>query len=220
MAPAPQGSVGLDLKIRFEAEAWDKGLRRVGGVDEVGRGPLAGPVVAACVVITQDLLREPIPAYLYEVDDSKKLSAAKREELSGLLHNQEGLEMGIGIVDQTVIDRINILEATRLAMHSALEKLSTPPEYLLVDGSGRLPGYALPQMPIVKGDSLSLSIGAASIIAKVVRDRIMQSYDAEFPGYGFAKHKGYGTAEHLESLRKLGPCAIHRRSFAPVGAMA
>ncbi len=185
----------------------------------MGRGPLAGPVVAACVVIEPRLITENPPGYFSEIDDSKKLTPSKREELSRLLHEQEGVQIGIGVIDSFVIDKINILEAALGAMKCALERLDPPPDHCLVDGIQTIPGLDIPQTALVKGDSRSLSIGAASIIAKVFRDHLMEEYDREFPRYGFARHKGYGTPEHLESLRKFGPCVLHRKSFAPVSTI-
>lgn len=188
---------------------------RVAGVDEVGRGPLAGPVVAACVVLDPAIFTGEIPAYMYAIDDSKKLTPAKRAELAAFLKEQAGVEIGMAVVDSETIDRINILEATRLAMHQALAKLNIPADHLLIDGT-KLPGATVPQTPLIQGDGRSLSIASASIVAKVFRDGLMEDYDKVFPHYGFAKHKGYGTAQHLENLKKYGACDLHRRSFAPV----
>ncbi len=180
----------------------------IGGVDEAGRGPLAGPVVAACVVFPQDL-------FLPEVNDSKKIAAKKREKLfDQILENAS--EVGIGIVGEGTIDRMNILNASLKAMFEAVKKLRNTPEFVLVDGNQRIPNLSLPQMPVVKGDSKSLSIAAASIVAKVTRDRIMLKYHEEYPEFCFADHKGYGTKTHMEALKVFGPCRIHRRSFGPV----
>ncbi len=177
----------------------------VAGVDEAGRGPLAGPVVAACVVLPRDFL---VPG----VNDSKKLTPKKRETLfDQILENAR--EVGIGIVDERTIDRVNILNASLRAMWEAVNKLKNPPQFILVDGNQRIPHLGLPQMPVVKGDSHSLSIAAASIIAKVTRDRIMLKYDRKYPEFCFAQHKGYATKTHVEALRKFGPCDIHRKSF-------
>ena len=156
----------------------------------MGRGPLAGPVVAACVVIDKNLLAGPVPQYFYEIDDSKKLTSSKRAELAARLRDQEGVEIGMGMVDSCTIDRINILEATRLAMQQALAMLNSSPDHLLIDGMG-LPAIAISQTPIIRGDSRSISIAASSIVAKVFRDGLMAKYDEEFPNYGFAQHKGY-----------------------------
>lgn len=204
----------MDRKIFFESTAWDQGRGRVGGLDEVGRGPLAGPVVAACVVVERSLFSSP-PSYFFQIDDSKKLTASQRKTLALLLREQGGLETAIGMADQETIDTINILEATRLAMQRALDQISTPPDHLLIDGM-RLPAVSIPQTALVGGDGLSFAIGAASILAKVFRDDLMEGYDREYPGYGFARHKGYGTPEHLGNLQRLGPCALHRLTFARV----
>ena len=206
---------GLESKMQFETEAWGRGGQRVGGLDEAGRGPLAGPVVAACVVIAREIFFPEPPDYFYQIDDSKRLSPSKRAQIAALLHGQEGMEIGVGIADHEVIDRINILEATRLAMRRALEQLSSPVDCVLVDGAP-LPSLSVSQTALIQGDRRSLFIGAASIVAKVLRDSLMESYDREFPLYGFAKHKGYGTRAHLENLKRYGPCRLHRRSFYPV----
>lgn len=174
------------------------------GVDEAGRGPLAGPVVAAAVVLPKDC------RILY-LNDSKKLSRQRRELLfDEILEKAEGC--GIGMVSPGRIDEINILQATYEAMRQALEKLAAAPDILLNDAVS-IPGVDLFQVPIVKGDAKSVSIAAASILAKVTRDRIMEEYDSAYPQYGFARHKGYGTAAHMEALARYGPCPIHRRSF-------
>ena len=182
----------------------------IAGIDEAGRGPLAGPVVAAAVILPKD---RPI---LY-VNDSKQLSEKKREELYPVIM-QEALAVGVGMASPERIDEINILQATYEAMRQAIASLQSPdgqsftPDLLLNDAV-RIPGVAMRQVPIIKGDAKSCSIAAASIIAKVTRDRIMRDYDAVYPGYGFAKHKGYGSREHIEALHALGPCPIHRRTF-------
>ena len=191
----------------FERAAKLCGYRRVAGIDEVGRGPLAGPVVAAAVIL-------PTRHRFVGVNDSKQLSERERERLyAAILDHAVG--MGIGRADVDEIDQLNILEATRLAMRRALSQLTPPPDYVLIDAVV-LPGVRVPVRPIIKGDSLSVSIAAASIVAKVTRDRLMASYHDVFPEYGFLSHKGYGTAEHLERLARHGPCPIHRRSFTPV----
>ncbi len=193
-----------DDKLRFERDLWRKGVRSVAGVDEAGRGPLAGPVVAAAVVFPQEF-------FLPGVDDSKRLTADRREELfEQILACASGV--GIGIVGHEVIDRLNILHATYQAMHAAVQSLPVPPDHLLIDGN-RFDGGVLPYSTIVQGDARSLCIGAASIIAKVTRDRLMKEFDLQYPGYGFAVHKGYGTPSHREAIGRLGPCPIHRRSF-------
>ena len=191
----------------FERAARLCGYRRIAGIDEAGRGPLAGPVVAAAVVL-------PVRCRLSGIDDSKQLSEGERARLyAAILEHAVG--MGIGSADVGEIDRLNILEATKLAMRRAIDQLAPPPDYLLIDAV-TLPGIGIPERPIIKGDSLSLSIAAASIIAKVTRDRLMAEYHDMFPEYDFLSHKGYGTREHLQRLARHGPCFIHRRTFTPV----
>ena len=191
----------------FEAEAARRGYRCVAGVDEAGRGPLAGPVVAAAVILPDGLI-------LPGVDDSKKLTAALRDELFEVI-SAEALAVGVGIGDHLLVDRINILQATLAAMREAINRLSSVPDFLLIDGITGIP-VNIPQRTIKKGDSLSYSIAAASIIAKVTRDRLMVQYDTVYPGYGFADHKGYGAASHLAAIARLGPSPIHRKSFRGV----
>ena len=194
--------------LSFETALQARGLRRIAGVDEAGRGPLAGPVAAAAVILPRGFA---CPG----LDDSKKLSAAKRERLYADLTEDGRVVWAVATADRAEIDQLNILRATHLAMRRAVEALDPQPEHCLIDG---LPvrGFPLPYDAIVKGDGLSLSIAAASIIAKVTRDRLMQEIDREFPQFGFAKHQGYGTKAHLEALRIHGPCCHHRRSFQPV----
>ena len=191
----------------FEQEARRRGFRRIVGVDEAGRGPLAGPVVAAAVIL-------PVHADLPGIDDSKQLSEIERERLYPLILNR-AVSVGIGSADAGEIDALNILEATRLAMARAIANVTPPCDYVLTDAV-TLPAIRLPVRPIIKGDALSHSIAAASIIAKVTRDRIMAGFHETFPQYNFLSHKGYGTAEHLRMLACFGPCAVHRRTFAPV----
>ena len=174
------------------------------GIDEVGRGPLAGPVVAGAVIL-------PAGCRILYINDSKKLTPAKREELYDIIE-KEAVSVGFGVVSPGKIDEINILQATYEAMRDAIASLTVKPDLLLNDAV-TIPGVEIPQVPIVKGDAKSISIGAASIMAKVYRDRMMVEYDRLFPGYGFASNKGYGSKEHVEALKKLGPCPIHRRSF-------
>ena len=174
------------------------------GIDEVGRGPLAGPVVAGAVILPKDC------RILY-INDSKKLSATRREELTAEIE-EKAIAIGIGLSTHERIDEINILQATYEAMRKAIDALSVKPSLLLNDAV-TIPGVDIPQVPIVKGDARSISIGAASIVAKVYRDRMMEEYDQMYPGYGFASNKGYGSAGHMEALRRMGPCPIHRRSF-------
>ena len=192
-----------------------KGCTRIAGVDEVGRGPLAGPVVAAAAVFSPKLIRAGLAKPLDGVNDSKRLSEKKRELFFEQLQSLEGFEFGIAVVGAEEVDRINILQATHKAMQEAVAALGQAPGYLLVDGRP-VPSLGQAQTALVKGDSLSYSIAAASILAKVTRDRMMAKADAEYPGYGFAANKGYGTRVHLDALARLGPCPLHRRSFAPI----
>jgi ribonuclease HII len=195
-----------DLWI-YEKKARDKGHLTIAGIDEAGRGPLAGPVVAAAVI-----LPDRFPSA--DVNDSKQLSPVQRDRLYELIYAQ-AVAVGIGIVDAIEIDRINILRASLLAMAMAASNLDPAPDCLLVDGNFPVP-LALAQQTIVKGDALSLSIAAASIVAKVTRDRLMSRYDQDYPQYGFAGHKGYGTHTHREAIVRHGCCPIHRRSFKGV----
>lgn len=196
---------------RFLAE---QGHLAVAGLDEVGRGCLAGPVVAAAVILPLD---DAIEGDLAGVRDSKQLSATRREQLAVMIRAR-ACAWAVGSADVATIDAHNILNATRLAMHDALRQLDPAPTALLLDAI-RLPAVPLPQTPLIKGDQRSFSIAAASILAKVARDTLMVDLERVFPGYGFAQHKGYGTASHLAALRQLGPCPAHRRSFAPVRAL-
>ncbi len=191
----------------FETEARRCGYRWVAGLDEAGRGPLAGPVVAAAVVL-------PARIRLIGLHDSKQLTASEREELYAVIV-QRALAVGIGSASEQEIDAVNILEATRLAMRRAVQAIAPLPDFLLTDAV-TVPCQGIPQRPIIKGDGLSVSIAAASIIAKVTRDRLMVELDRTYPQYNFRSHKGYGTEEHLRLLAEHGPCAIHRRSFRPV----
>ena len=193
--------------LAYEQQARKQGYRVIAGIDEVGRGALAGPVVAAAVVLPDGLR-------IKGVDDSKKLSPSMRERLCEVIMDQ-ALAVGIGMGSPELVDRINILQATRHAMLEAVSQLSIQPDYLLIDGISTIDS-PLPQKTIKKGDSLSLSIAAASIIAKVYRDRLMCDQDALHPGYGFAGHKGYGSSAHMEAISKLGPAAIHRMTFGGV----
>jgi len=190
---------------KFENEYHEKGYELIGGIDEAGRGPLAGPVVAACVVLPKDCIIE-------GVNDSKKLSEKKREELYEEI-TQKALAWGVGIMDNNVIDEMNILNATRKAMTTAIEELETKPDFIFIDAEKRVDTQGIPYLPIVKGDALSISIAAASIIAKVTRDRMMKEYDKIFPCYGFEKHKGYGTKEHTQAIKENGLSMIHRKTF-------
>lgn len=205
----------IHRRFRYELELLELGLTRIAGVDEAGRGPLAGPVFAAAVILPVGWMRHGLPAPLREVNDSKQLSPATREKLFAALTSDPQIHYAVAQVDAPMIDEINILQATHRAMNLALQQLRPVPEHALVDG---LPvkSMALPHTAIVTGDALSYSIAAASILAKVSRDRFMLEVDRLYPGYGFAEHKGYGTARHLAAIRDLGACAVHRRSFAPL----
>lgn len=187
------------------------GLTRLVGVDEVGRGPLAGPVVAAAVMLPPTRCRDGAFAGL-GIDDSKKLSPARREYIFARLASDSRIAIGLGAVSPAGIDRLNILEAARLAMLRAVAVLNRDFDLVVVDGNRPLP-LSLPQYPLIKGDSRALPVAAASIVAKVVRDRQMFYYDRRWPEYGFAAHKGYGTALHRQALQRHGPCPIHRMSF-------
>lgn len=197
--------------LRFENEAREKGFYQVAGVDEAGRGPLAGPVTAAACVISED-------TDISGLDDSKKLTPTKRRELYQRLVCDPSVQWKVAVVEAEVIDEINILQATMRAMLEAVEALDPPADCLLVDGL-HLPHPTLPCCKIIKGDQLSASIMAAAIIAKETRDRLMVQYDALYPEYGFAGHKGYGTAKHRAAIMEHGPCPIHRRSFEPIKSL-
>jgi ribonuclease HII len=199
--------VAAGAPYRFESAAWRRGVTRLAGVDEAGRGPLAGPVVAAAVVL-------PPGTRIAGVDDSKRLLAQERERLFEIIRAR-AVGVGVAIVDHLTIDRINILQATRLAMGQALASLAMEPELVLTDFV-EVPGLRCPQRNLVDGDRRSASIAAASIIAKVTRDRIMEAADREFPLYGFARHKGYATPEHRDALERHGPCSLHRQTFAGI----
>jgi len=201
----------LDLKT--EQQYFEIGYELIGGVDEAGRGPLAGPVVAACVVIDKNFKIDDEELAL--VADSKKLSAKKREKLFSII-KEKVLAVEIGVVDNLTIDKINILQASFLAMRRAIKKLHIEPSYILVDGNFKIPKLEKPQTAIVGGDGKVFCIAAASIIAKVSRDWMMSEIDKQYPEYEFAKHKGYGTKAHFAKIATLGPCPIHRFSFSPV----
>ena len=189
---------------RYEAQAWRTGLSRIAGVDEAGRGPLAGPVVPAAVVIAPD-------RRIKGLCDSKVLPAEKREALFAVIH-ERAVAIGVGVVDHLTIDRINILEATRVAMMQALAGLVVAPELVITDFV-KLRECPCPQRNLVDGDARCATVAAASIVAKVTRDRLMCALDVEFPAYGFAKHKGYATADHIAAIDRHGLCPLHRRSF-------
>ncbi|MDX9702661.1 MAG: ribonuclease HII [Candidatus Auribacterota bacterium] len=194
--------------FRFEELYRKKGKFHIAGIDEAGRGPLAGPVVAAAVVL-------PVVIGIDGINDSKKLSEKVRSDLFEKLLRCPSVQIGVGIVSERIIDEINILQATKLAMKQAIENLPQQPDHLLIDGLS-LDGVLITQTKIIKGDSCSISIASASIIAKVIRDAIMVEYEKELPGYNFAKHKGYGTQDHCDALLKKGVSCIHRKTFAPV----
>ena len=194
----------LHRMTEFERQYVGEGYKLIAGIDEVGRGPLAGPVVAAAVIFAEGVV---IPG----VNDSKKLSEAKREFLYDEI-KAKALAIGVGMADVELIDEINILNATYVAMKRAIEALSMQPDFILLDAV-TLKDVEIPQRGIIKGDTLSHSIAAASIIAKVERDRLISAYDSQYPEYKFSKHKGYGTKEHMDCIRKLGLLPIHRRSF-------
>lgn len=188
----------------IEDSLYAKGCAVVCGIDEAGRGPLAGPVCAAACILPQDLQIEGL-------NDSKKLSAKKREALYDII-TEQAIAWAVCLIDEARIDEINILQATFEAMRGAVGKLSVLPDYCLVDGN-RDPGLGLPTLTVVKGDAKCATVAAASILAKVTRDRLMVEYDGQYPGYGFAVHKGYGTKAHYAAIDKLGLCPIHRRTF-------
>jgi len=204
---APAGAAGGDAGWGHEDEAWASGALRVAGLDEGGRGALAGPVVVAATVF-------PAGSRMSGLRDSKLLTPARRAELAVAIR-QHATAVTVERIEAEEVDRINVLEATLLAMSRAVERMSPPPDYLLVDAL-RLPGITIPQRRLIHGDRVCASIAAASIIAKVERDRLMVEFDGTYPYYGFGDHKGYGTRAHLAALETRGPCPIHRRSFRRV----
>ena len=215
--------------LKEEKKLWKKGFKRVVGLDEAGRGPLAGPVVAAAVAIDSRIFTNMTTNFtnkhsrrlvvkfvdIRDVRDSKKLTAKKREELYKILIKNPAIEWGIGKVSEKVIDKINIFQATKLAMKKAIAKLKSKPDFLILDGNFKINSNIL-QKSIIKADEKVFSCSAASIIAKVTRDRIMERYHKKYPKYGFKKHKGYPTKFHFRMLKKYGPCKIHRKTFWPV----
>ena len=199
----------LEGMLTYEKECYARGMELIAGVDEVGRGPLAGPVVAAAVIL-------PKACKIPGLNDSKKIPKSKHKEIyEAVLQN--AIAIGIGVKDNQVIDQVNIYEATKLAMMEAIGQLDPQPQHLLIDAMKL--DLPIPQTSIIKGDANSLSIAAASIVAKVTRDQMMEEFDREYPGYDFAQNAGYGTANHLAGLHKLGVTPIHRRSFEPVKSM-
>jgi ribonuclease HII len=205
----------IPRRFRYELELLGQGVTRIAGVDEAGRGPLAGPVFAAAVILPAEWIRHGLPRSLRQVNDSKQLTPEMREKLFAELTSRPEIQFAVAQVDVETIDQINILQASHRAMNLALAQLQPPPEHVLVDGL-RVKSMTWPQTPVVSGDALSYSIAAASILAKVRRDRWMRDLDGTYPGYGFAEHKGYATERHLAAIKALGACPIHRRSFSPM----
>ena len=202
--------------LLYEKEAWVSGFLRLAGIDEAGRGPLAGPVVAAALIFDPEYIKKKHKKTFKRLTDSKVMTEKSRDEFFELLNNSSWISIGVGIVEADEIDQINILKATHKAMAMAAQQIN--PQYALVDG---LPVKGLPceSRSIVKGDALSISISAASVIAKVTRDRIMVQLDEKYPEYGFAQHKGYGTKQHLAALQKYGATPAHRKTFRPVASL-
>lgn len=194
----------IELK-KMDKEFYDKGIKYIAGIDEAGRGPLAGPVVVASVILPQDSMIEGI-------NDSKKISEAKREKLYEII-TKEAISYGVGIIYQDEIDQINILQATKKGLTESIKQMSIKPNIIMVDALSGIDTLGIPYKSIIKGDAKCYSIAAASIIAKVTRDRIMREWDKIYPEYGFGSHKGYGTAKHIAAIKEFGPCPIHRRTF-------
>ena len=195
----------LEKLKEIEKDLYSKGIKRICGIDEAGRGPLAGPVVVVAVIMPED-------SFIEGVNDSKKVSEKKREKLYDEI-TESAIAWGVGIIDQTEIDDLNILNATKKGLTQAVNSLAEKPELILVDALTGIDTLGIPYQSIIKGDAKSYSIAAASIIAKVTRDRIMRQWDEIYPEYGFEKHKGYGTKVHIEAIRNNGICPIHRKSF-------
>lgn len=202
-------------RLAHECDLWKKGISIVAGVDEAGCGPLAGPVVAAAVVFPREWLETGLPSKLRGLNDSKQLTEEDREKFCERIRGDAAIRFAVVVVDVETIDRINIRQAAWQGMNRALDQLQPRAEHVLVDGI-RISWLRYPQTPLVQGDARSYSIAAASVLAKVERDRIMCDLDRQFPGYGFADHKGYSTPQHFAAIERLGPCAAHRRSFAPL----
>ncbi len=202
-------------RLAHECDLWQKGFSNVAGVDEAGCGPLAGPVVAAAVVFPNSWLTAGLPSKLRGLNDSKQLTEEEREKFFERIVSFPDVRFAIASVDVETIDRINIRQAAWQGMNLALDQLQPRPEHVLVDGI-RIKWLPYRQTALVQGDARSYSIAAASVLAKVTRDRAMRELDKEFPGYGFAEHKGYSTPRHFAAIEKLGPCAIHRKSFSPM----
>jgi ribonuclease HII len=201
-------------RLSHERELWQQGLALIAGVDEAGCGPLAGPVVAATVVFPCAWLETGLPGKLRGLNDSKQLSEEQREKYFSVLTGLPEVRYALATVDVEMIDRINIRQAAWRAMNLALDQIQPKPQHVLVDGL-KIRWLTYPQTPLVSGDAKSYSIAAASVLAKVTRDRMMREFDRTYPGYGFAQHKGYATPQHYAAIAALGPCPIHRRSFAP-----
>ena len=195
----------LNKLKEYEKNIYENKVNSICGIDEAGRGPLAGPVVVGAVILPKE-------SFIEGINDSKKVSEKKREKLYEVI-TKEAIAYSVGIVSQKTIDEINILNATKLGVKLALENLEKKPDMIMIDALKNMDTLGIPYMSIVKGDAKSYSIAAASIIAKVTRDRIMKEWDESFPMYGFASHKGYGTAKHIENLKKYGPCILHRKTF-------
>ncbi len=195
----------LNKLKEFEKKLYDDGVKYIAGIDEAGRGPLAGPVVIGCVIMKPE-------SFIEYVNDSKKVSETKREMLYEKI-TEEAVSWSTGIVDQNEIDEINILNATKKALTMAIDKLEVKPDVILVDALDKIDTHEIPYISVIKGDAKIYSISAASIIAKVTRDRIMKEYDEVYPEYGFAGHKGYGTAKHIQAIKEHGICPLHRKTF-------
>jgi len=207
--------MGIHPLWKIEEKLFSQGIKIIGGIDEAGRGPLAGPVVAACVLVNNNYDLESSVYYtiLKDVNDSKKIAAKRRKEIFKALKNE--FAFAVGACDSETIDQMNIFAASYLAMKKAVTALKIKPEIILVDGKFEIPNFSLPQQAIIKGDAKSFAIAAASIIAKETRDEIMDGWHKKYPLYGFNKHRGYGTKQHLASIGQHGPCPIHRKSFSP-----
>jgi ribonuclease HII len=206
-------------RLSHERDLWGRGCPLVAGVDEAGCGPLAGPVVAAAVMFPATWLQDGLCRKLRGLNDSKQLSPEQRQKYFTVLTSLPDVKYAIATVEVEMIDQINIRQAAWRAMNQALDQLQPRPEHVLVDGL-RIRWLTYPQTALVQGDARSYSIAAASVLAKVTRDRLMVEYEKQFPGYGFAEHKGYGTPQHLAAIEALGPCALHRRTFSPFRPMA
>jgi ribonuclease HII len=202
-------------RFAFERQLWQSGIKWIAGVDEAGCGPLAGPVVAAAVILPEAWWRDGLPKELEGLNDSKQLTVLQREQFFLAITTLGEVRYGVARVEAHLVDKLNIRRATHRAMNRALAQLRPAPDHALVDGT-RVKTLRLPQTPLVEGDARSYSIAAASVLAKVTRDRLMVEFDRQWPAYGFAEHKGYSTPQHLAALSEHGPCPIHRRTFAPV----